>query len=160
MTPSRSATPTQALDSQSLSSNLDPPNPPSKMSRNFPDSTPTFKEALRADRIEYEDCTACRALGPSSLLLLHSFPPPSSSPSPHLHPNHPSIATKLVLTKSPRQRRLPRPRRIHVHLGALEPEEAGEEDQDERDAVRGCAAARGDYEFGGHVGGRGGVSVV
>ncbi|KAF2655130.1 hypothetical protein K491DRAFT_599464 [Lophiostoma macrostomum CBS 122681] len=36
-------------------------------------ATPTFKEALKYDRAEYDDCTACRAVGTAVFLGLGAF---------------------------------------------------------------------------------------
>lgn len=74
---------------------------------------PTFQEALKHERAQFDDCTPCRLVGTCSHTALYSF-----------------------LTNSPRQRNLCRPRRLHLRLRPLAAQGAGGRHQAEQVPLR------------------------
>jgi hypothetical protein len=101
---------------------------------------PSFKEALKNDREQFDDCTPCRIVGESAQLL--------------------PLAIRTMANACGRQRGVPRPRRVHVRVRTLAAEGTGSSHKAEQEHLRHGEPEGRHHRHGNRTGRGGRVQVV
>lgn len=96
-------------------------------------TTPTFQEALKQDKAQFDDCTPCRVVG-----MLAPAPRPCTARDSHLTTN-----------TGPRQRNLCGPRRFHLRVWPLATQSTRSSHSPEQDRLwHGQSTSHHHHHFG------------